>query len=46
MQWSSEGAHLLLQTRTKVLNEELDQLFQEWYPGLQKIGAEDVKQAA
>jgi hypothetical protein len=29
MQWSPEGAHLLLQTRTKVLNEELDQTFRE-----------------
>lgn len=27
MQWTLRGAHLLLQTRTKVLNEELDELF-------------------
>ena len=26
------GAHLLLQTRTRVLNEDLDDLFRRWYP--------------
>ena len=32
MQWSLRGAHLLLQTRTKVLNEDLDEVFRHWYP--------------
>ncbi len=32
MQWTPCGAHLLLQTRTKVLNGELEAVFQEWYP--------------
>lgn len=32
MQWSKEGAHLLLQMRTRVLNGELDQQFRQWYP--------------
>ena len=32
MQWTLRGAHLLLQTRTKVLNGELDELFRGWYP--------------
>ena len=32
MQWTLRGAHLLLQTRTKVLNDELDQVFRRWYP--------------
>ena len=32
MQWSLRGAHLLLQTRTKVLNDELDATFRRWYP--------------
>lgn len=32
MQWTLQGAHLLLQTRTKVLNEELDDVFRRWYP--------------
>lgn len=36
MQWTPRGAHLLLQARTKVLNEELDQTFQRWYPGFRK----------
>jgi len=36
MQWTPRGAHLLLQVRTKVLNEELDQTFQRWYPGFRE----------
>ncbi|MDQ2832387.1 MAG: ISKra4 family transposase [Acidobacteriota bacterium] len=32
MQWTLRGAHLLLQTRTKVLNDELDDTFRRWYP--------------
>ena len=32
MQWTLRGAHLLLQTRTKVFNEDLDDLFRRWYP--------------
>ena len=32
MQWSLHGAHLLLQTRTKVLNEDLDEVFRHWHP--------------
>lgn len=32
MQWTQRGAHLLLQTRTKVLNEELDEVFRRWFP--------------
>ncbi len=32
MQWTLRAAHLLLQTRTKVLNEELDEVFRRWYP--------------
>ena len=32
MQWTLRGAHLLLQTRTKVLNGELEELFRRWYP--------------
>jgi hypothetical protein len=33
MQWSQRGAHLLLQTRTKLLNQELEDTFRPWYPG-------------
>src|SRR5215510_9526799 len=34
MQWSKEGAHLLLQTRVRTLNEELAGIFKRWYPDL------------
>ena len=33
MQWSKKGAHLLLQARTKVLNEEWDDCFRVRFPG-------------
>ena len=33
MQWTQRGAHLLLQIRTRVLNEEWEHTFQRWYPG-------------
>jgi hypothetical protein len=33
MSWSRRGAHLLLQVRTRVLNEEFREKFDEWYPG-------------
>jgi hypothetical protein len=32
MGWTLKGAHLLLQTRTKVLNNELEDVFRRWYP--------------
>jgi hypothetical protein len=32
MQWSRQGAHLLLQTRVKTLNGELRAVFQRWCP--------------
>jgi hypothetical protein len=35
MQWTKRGAHLLLQTRVKTLNQELGAVFQRWYPDLQ-----------
>jgi hypothetical protein len=34
MRWTKKGAHLLLQVRVKVLNEELRDKFEDWYPGL------------
>lgn len=34
MQWTRRGAHLLLQTRTKTLDETLRPTFERWYPGL------------
>jgi hypothetical protein len=33
MRWIPQGAHLLLQTRTKVLNGDLEEMFRTPYPG-------------
>ncbi|MEJ8850167.1 hypothetical protein [Variovorax rhizosphaerae] len=32
MHWTPRGAHLLLQVRTQVLNDELRASFERWYP--------------
>ena len=32
MRWTPKGAHLLLQVRTRVLNDELGSAFERWYP--------------
>ena len=32
MRWSPDGAHLLLQVRTQVLNDDLRGVFGQWYP--------------
>ena len=32
MQWTQRGAHLLLQVRTRVLNEEWEDVFRRWNP--------------
>ena len=34
MRWSKRGAHLMLQTRTRVLDDTLRAKFQRWCPGL------------
>jgi hypothetical protein len=34
MQWSKEGAHVLLQTRVRTLNGELGAIFKHWYPDM------------
>ena len=34
MRWSRSGAHLMLQTRTRVLDGTLRTRFRSWYPGL------------
>ena len=39
MQGTLRGAHLLLQTRTKVLNHELDEVFRRWYPKFRLLAA-------
>jgi hypothetical protein len=38
MQWTKRGAHLLLQTRVKTLNQELGSVLQRWYPDMQLEG--------
>ena len=39
MQWSQKGAHLLLQTRTKVLDGDLEGVFRGWYPRFRPLSA-------
>jgi hypothetical protein len=34
MRWTKRGAHLLLQARTRALNDDLRNTFRNWYPGL------------
>jgi hypothetical protein len=38
MGWTLKGAHLLLQTRTRVLNKELEEVFRRWYPKFRSVG--------
>ena len=45
MQWSKEGAHLLLQTRLRVLNGELAGIFKRWYPDMD-LEVEEIPIAA
>jgi len=37
MQWTPEGAHLLLQVRTQVLNEDWEATFRRWYPRFRPV---------
>src|SRR5215510_13627901 len=37
MQWTPKGAHLLLQTRTKVLDGDLEGVFRGWYPQFRSV---------
>jgi hypothetical protein len=43
MRWTPRGAHLLLQVRVHVLNDELGAAFQRWYP---KLGSGQKTQLA
>ena len=45
MQWSKEGAHLLLQTRVRTLNRELGAIFKRWYPDMD-LEVEEISVAA
>lgn len=44
MRWSKQGAHLMLQTRTRTLDGTLRPKFEQWYRGM-KSGA-DIEMAA
>jgi hypothetical protein len=47
MQWTKKSAHLVLQMRTQVLDERLEDIFRDWYPDFRKKPPEDeFKQAA
>jgi hypothetical protein len=47
MQWTHRGAHLLLQTRTHVLNEDWEDIFRHWYPGFRpRTEEQPAKKAA
>jgi hypothetical protein len=41
MHWTPEGAHLLLQVRTQVLNGEWEETFRTWHPGFRPVPAAD-----
>jgi hypothetical protein len=36
MRWTPRGAHLLVQVRTRVLNDQLADDFHRWYPGFSR----------
>ena len=46
MQWTKEGAHLVLQTRTQVLDNRLEKTFRKWYPGFRPTQSQTSKKAA
>ncbi len=46
MGWSQRGAHLLLQIRTRVLDEEWESKFRSWYPAFWPTIEAEVKNAA
>ena len=46
MRWTQRGAHLLLQTRVQVLNDDLRNTFRRWFPGMMPDGQAPLKAAA
>jgi hypothetical protein len=47
MRWTQRVAHLLLQIRTHVLNEEWEGIFRRWYSGFRpRTEEQPVKKAA
>ncbi len=45
MRWTERGVQMLLQVRTRVLNEDLRKTFRRWYPGM-KADPESVAEEA
>ncbi|KLU23972.1 hypothetical protein EOS_22590 [Caballeronia mineralivorans PML1(12)] len=46
MRWTQRGAHLLLQTRVQVLNDDLRKTFVRWFPGMRPEEPAALKEAA
>src|SRR5258707_15098115 len=46
MQWTKKGAHLVLQMRTQVLDERLEDTFRDWYSDFRTKPESEIKQAA
>jgi hypothetical protein len=46
MRWTQRGAHLLLQTRVQVLNDDLRKTFGRWFKGMSVVENEESKMAA
>ena len=46
MRWTQRGAHLLLQTRVQVLNDDLRKTFGRWFPGMRAEEPAALKEAA
>lgn len=42
MRWSKQGAHLMLQTRTRTLDGTLRTKFEHWYPGMKVAGDDKI----
>ncbi len=46
MQWTPEGAHLLLQVRTAVINEDWEDIFRTWYPQFRLVASDEENREA
>ena len=46
MRWTQRGAHLLLQTRVQVLNNDLRKTFGRWFPGMRDEAQSELRKAA
>jgi len=42
MRWTPRGAHLLLQVRSQVLNDDLPAVFRRWYPGFTQVAGQST----